>query len=95
MVGILGRRGRWKADQSQARWNEAADWRTLRAVLFFFSSGERWMLFFGVAAASWAPVVIAISGVACILAGLSGLVSPSLGELQHEFSASLHDSCLQ
>jgi len=29
-----------------------------------------------------APVVIAISGVACILAGLGGLVSPSLRQLQ-------------
>jgi len=29
-----------------------------------------------------APLVIAISGVACILAGLGGLVSPSLRELQ-------------
>ncbi len=30
-----------------------------------------------------APLVIAISGLACILAGLGGLVSPSLRQLQH------------
>jgi hypothetical protein len=29
-----------------------------------------------------APLVIAISGLACILAGLGGLVSPSLRQLQ-------------
>ena len=29
-----------------------------------------------------APLMIAISGLACILAGLGGLVSPSLGRLQ-------------
>jgi uncharacterized membrane protein YfcA len=32
-----------------------------------------------------APVVIAISGVACILAGLGGLVSPSLRQLQRRY----------
>jgi predicted MFS family arabinose efflux permease len=31
-----------------------------------------------------APVVIAISGLACILAGLGGLLSPSLRQLQRE-----------
>jgi hypothetical protein len=29
-----------------------------------------------------APLVIAVSGLACILAGLGGLVSPSLRQLQ-------------
>jgi len=33
-----------------------------------------------------APLVIAISGLACILAGLGGLVSPSLRQLQRESS---------
>jgi hypothetical protein len=31
-----------------------------------------------------APQVIAISGLACILAGLGGLLSPSLRQLQRE-----------
>jgi hypothetical protein len=33
-----------------------------------------------------APLVIAISGLACILAGLGGLLSPSLRQLQRESS---------
>ncbi len=37
-----------------------------------------------------APLVIAISGLACILAGLGGLVSPSLRQLQHVSKSSSH-----
>jgi len=37
-----------------------------------------------------APQVIAISGLACILAGLGGLVSPSLRQLQHVSKSSSH-----
>jgi hypothetical protein len=80
-----GAGGRGPAEASAAAARPGRDTRLgLWRAAFAGGSGDaagsrvRWRA----AAISPAPTVIAISGPACILAGLGGLVSPSLGQLQ-------------